>query len=376
MDERLQRTAQAVRDTGADWAVLASVDAVAYATGHVVPVEAGPSPFAGGPTLAVVGRDGTVGLVCANVEAAAAAASRVPEPVLYEGYAYDHAVDYPDSYRAAVRALTRLLGVGGRIAAERGLLPAHLTDLLPADPALDITPALRRARATKTEAELAALQRCAEAVAIGQRRFLETVRAGVSELAVFAAIRCAIEEFAGARVPVTGDFISGRERTAAFTGWPVHRVIEPGDPVMADLAPRIDGYWGDSCGTTCVGAPGEGFTRLFQTSTAALEHALGFIRPGRTAAAVDAELRAFVGRHGFAYPHHSGHSIGTSVHEFPRLVPYETATLEPDMVLLVEPGCYDPEIGGARSEFMVRLTRDGCEPLCRFEHRLNVEVGL
>jgi Xaa-Pro dipeptidase len=59
MDERLERTAAAVRGLGADWAVLASVDAVAYATGHVVPVEAGPSPFAGGPTLALVAADGS-----------------------------------------------------------------------------------------------------------------------------------------------------------------------------------------------------------------------------------------------------------------------------------------------------------------------------
>jgi Xaa-Pro dipeptidase len=235
---------------------------------------------------------------------------------------------------------------------------------------------LRRARATKTAAELAALARCAEAVAIGQRVFLDTVRPGRSELAVFADVRRAIEEFAGRRVPITGDFLSGAERTAGFTGWPVNRKIQAGDPVMADLAPRIDGYWGDSCGTTCVGKPSAAFERLFRTSKAALEHAVGFIRPGRTAAEVDAELRAFVGREGFAYPHHSGHSIGTAVHEWPRLVPYETdAALEPDMVLLVEPGCYDPEVGGVRSEYMLRVTRDGCEIMHRFEHRLAVEVG-
>ena len=192
---------------------------------------------------------------------------------------------------------------------------------------------------------------------------------------MFADVRTAIEEFAGCRVPITGDFLSGAERTAGFTGWPVNRTIETGDPVMADLAPRIDGYWGDSCGTTCVGAPSAGFERLFRTSKAALEHALDYIRPGRTAAEIDAELRRFVGREGFAYPHHSGHSIGTAVHEWPRLVPYETAALEPDMVLLVEPGCYDPEIGGVRSEYMLRVTRDGCEVMHRFEHRMFVEVA-
>ena len=100
MDERLERTAAAVRGLGADWAVLASVDAVAYATGHVVPVEAGPSPFAGGPTVALVAADGSAGLVCANVEAAAAAASRVAEVVTYEGYAFDHEVSHVDAWRA------------------------------------------------------------------------------------------------------------------------------------------------------------------------------------------------------------------------------------------------------------------------------------
>ncbi|MFO1035306.1 MAG: Xaa-Pro peptidase family protein [Geminicoccaceae bacterium] len=375
MDERQARAAEAVRAAGADWGVLASVDGVAYASGHVVPVEAGPSPFAGGPTLVLIGADGTLGIVCANVEAAAAKASRAEVTEVYEGYAFDHGVDYQAGWREAVGRLAKRLGLGGRLAAERGFLPKSLDGLLAVDNAPDLTPHLRRARATKTGAELATLARCAEAVAIGQRVFLETARAGRSELAVFADVRCAMEEFAGCRVPITGDFLSGVERTAGFTGWPVNRTIQAGDPVMADLAPRIDGYWGDSCGTTCVGAPSAAYERLFRTSKAALEHAVEFVRPGRTAAEVDAEMRAFVGREGFAYPHHTGHSIGTAVHEWPRLVPYEQAVLEPDMVLLVEPGCYDPEVGGVRSEYMLRVTRDGAEVMHRFEHRLSVEAG-
>ncbi|MEZ5863993.1 MAG: M24 family metallopeptidase [Geminicoccaceae bacterium] len=368
MDERLERTVQALREVGADWAVLASVDGVGYATGHFAPVEAGPSPFAGGPTVALIDRNGVAGIACANVEAAAAGASRVTEVELYEGYAFDHGVDYIDSYRTAVGSLARRLGVGGRLAGERGHVPQILGDVLPVDTALDLTPPLRRLRATKTAEELAALRRSAEAVAIGQRRFLEALRPGRSELAVFAEIRCAIEEFAGCRVPITGDFISGAARSSAFTGWPIHRVIEPGDPVMADLAPRIDGYWGDSCATTSAGPASKGFMKLFEASKGALTHALEIIRPGMTAQELDAQLRAYVGRHGFTYPHHSGHSIGTAVHEFPRLVPYETAVLEPDMVLLVEPGCYDPEIGGVRSEYMIRVTGDGCEILHPFDH--------
>lgn len=372
VDERVARTVQAIREVGADWAVLASVDGVCYATGHAVPIEAGPSPFAGGPTIALVGRDGTAGLVCANVEAGAAKASRIDEVVTYEGYAFDHAVDYLESYRAAVRTLLARLRPSGRIAAERGCFPALVADLITVDPTLDVTPPLRRLRATKTAAELTTLRRCAEAVAIGQNRFHEVLRPGRSELEVFADIRSSIEMFAGCRVPITGDFLSGPERTAGFTGWPIHRVIKPGDPVMADLAPRIDGYWGDSCATTSAGPASAASMKLFEVSKGALTHVQEILRPGITAQAFDAELRAYVGRHGYSYPHHSGHSIGTAVHEFPRLVPYETATLEPDMVLLVEPGCYDPEVGGVRSEYMFRVTATGCEIMHPFEHRPSV----
>jgi Xaa-Pro aminopeptidase len=203
---------------------------------------------------------------------------------------------------------------------------------------------------------------------VGQHAALRSARPGMSELALFSDIRLAMEEFAGERVPVTGDLLSGSTRTAAFTGWPVGRVIAANDPIIADLAPRIAGYWGDSCGSFVLGEPTQAYLRIFHAARSALDLALEIMRPGLAITDLDRQLRAHVGRDGFAYPHHSGHSIGTSVHEFPRLVPYETTRLRPDMVLMVEPGAYHPEVGGVRTEWMIRITETGCEPMAPFPH--------
>ena len=375
MDDRLQRTVAAIRAAGAQWGVLTSVDAVAYATGHAPVIEAGPSPFAGGPTVALVGADGGSGLVAPNVEAASLAATWVDERALYEGYAYERPAPLHENYLAAVRGLAAKLGFGGTLAVEPASFTAALAEALGGGRTTDLTPALTRARMIKTAAELALLRRCAEAAAVGQRAFLRAVRPGRTELAVFADIRCAMEEFAGERMAITGDFLSGRQRTAGFTGWPTDRVIEAGDPVIADLAPRLGGYWGDSCAGLVVGLPDERFRRQFRAAKDALEHALSIIRPGLTAAELDREIRGMVARVGYRYPHHTGHSIGTAVHEFPRIVSHDATPLEADMVLMVEPGAYDPEVGGVRTEWMIRVTPGGCEPLAPFEHVVSAGGG-
>src|SRR5260221_287814 len=72
-DERTQRVAAAAKDLGADWAVLTSPDTVYYAAQHAGVIETGPSPFAGGPSIAFVSAaDSFVGLVVNNLEEAAA----------------------------------------------------------------------------------------------------------------------------------------------------------------------------------------------------------------------------------------------------------------------------------------------------------------
>ncbi|MCM0752741.1 hypothetical protein DEA98_21370 [Brucella pseudogrignonensis] len=45
MDERLARTIDAIKASGADWGIFTSPDGIAYASGHIVSIEAGPSPL-------------------------------------------------------------------------------------------------------------------------------------------------------------------------------------------------------------------------------------------------------------------------------------------------------------------------------------------
>lgn len=355
MDERAERVAAALREVGADWAVLTSTDAVAYATGHAPGVEAGPSPFAGGPALAVVGRDGRAGLLAPDAEAA-----RADVVETYDAYGSDHANSPAAAYAEALRRLAATLGVGGVLASEPATHTAALDAVL-GTARVDITPALRRQRATKTAAELVALRRVAAITATGQRAFASALAAGRSELALFADIRRAMEAEAGERLPVAGDLLSGVARTAAVSGWPGARMVRPGEAVLADLAPRLGGYWGDSCATIVAGEADDAQLRLFTTARSALEHAMSIMRPGLSMSALHAAARGCVQRHGFDYPHHTGHSIGTAVHEYPRVTAGEQATLRAGMVLMIEPGAYDPGIGGVRTEWMIEVTQTGCE---------------
>ena len=53
------------------------------------------------------------------------------------------------------------------------------------------------------------------------------------------------------------------------------------------------------------------------------------------------------------------------------LVPDQDVLLEPGMVLMLEPGAYDPEVGGVRLEWMYLVTDTGNEVLSDFPHALH-----
>lgn len=362
----------AARQSRAGWALLTDVETVCYATGFAPTVEVGTSPFAGGPAVALVSPAGEVSLLVTNLERGTAEACHADEVHDYLGYCAERQQPLAENYRRALADLLDLNRVRGPVAVEFRSLTASAADTLSVRDCqpIEITPTLDLVRAVKTDDEIQLLRRASELSDIGQAATRQAIAPGLTELEVFGQLRTAWESVAGSRVAVTGDFLSGTHRTAGVAGWPGNRPFEEGDLVIADLAPRRDGYWTDSCSTYAVGEATAAARRLHRVATNALDSAIALLRPGLRACDLDETMRAVVHADGYTYPHHSGHGIGTSVHEYPRLVPAETAVLKPGMVLLLEPGAYDPSVGGVRLEWMFLLTDTGAERISKFEHQL------
>ncbi|MCX8279024.1 Xaa-Pro peptidase family protein [Phyllobacterium sp. 0TCS1.6C] len=370
MDERLARTIEAIKASGADWGLFTSPDGIAYASGHIVSIETGPSPFAGGPAIALVGKHGECGLVVTNLEAETP--SWADMILTYEGFSYKEPTDIFANYCNATQEHCTRLGVGGTIGIEQNSFPMSLLPLVSTQRHVSLDDAFKRQRMVKTATEITLLREAALTASAGQRALIEHGKPGRSELEIFADVRLAMETSAGERLPLAGDFISGKERTSAFMGWPTNRVIATGDPLICDLAPRVKGYWGDSCASVMLGKASVGFEKQFNAVKSALDLAIEIVRPGLGIGELDQKLQAHIAAQGYGYAHHSGHSIGTSVHEWPRLVSYETERFKKDMVVMVEPTSFDPDIGGVRLEFMLHVTEIGCEVLADFEHRMSI----
>ena len=366
VDERALRVAEAVRAAGADWAVLTAPASVSYATGHDEPAGAGRSPFAGGPAVAIVAADGDTVLVAADADIDPGVV-RADAMQSYEAFALPPGSRGLDGlYLDAVRAALAESGVGGTVGFEPATCPDGVRGLL-AGTTVDLTAALRDARAVKTPAEVETLRACAALTAVGQRAAHDAAAPGMTELELFAEIRRALDAEVGEPVALGADLLSGVARTAGVMGGPGPRVLEDGDPVICDLVPRSRGYWGDSCLSWTLGEPSAGYTRLYAVARRALDHAAETLRPGMTAGEFAVGVLAVIEDAGLSDPIHVGHGIGVTNFEHPRLVPGAPEELLPGMVLMVEPGAYDAGVGGVRLEQMFLVTDGGNEVMSPYD---------
>jgi Xaa-Pro aminopeptidase len=79
-------------------------------------------------------------------------------------------------------------------------------------------------------------------------------------------------------------------------------------------------------------------------------------------------VRQFIAAAGYpVYPHHTGHGVGVTGHEAPRIVPYNNEVLAEGMVIMLEPGIYLPGETGVRLEDALLVTATGAEVLTRHD---------
>lgn len=284
-------------------------------------------------------------------------------------------VDGENPYRLVAELAARG-GKAARVAVSDAMIALHVLELrgdLPADQVL-AGPILRELRMRKDADEIAALRAAGEAIDRAHAQVPELLRAGRTEAEVGADIARLIVECGHERA----DFvIVGSGPNGASPHHDVSsRVIEAGDLVVVDIGgPLPSGYNSDSTRTYAVGEPREADApETYRVLQAAQQAAVDAVRPGVTAASIDAAAREPISAAGFGteFIHRTGHGIGLDVHEEPYIQGDNDLVLEPGMTFSVEPGIYHDGRWGARIEDIVVVTPDGVQPLNARPHELLV----
>lgn len=292
--------------------------------------------------------------------------------VSYTGYTVDQPLTGQVKLRGLFRSVVRN-NLSGKIGVELRDAPADIVlslhelgaaELIPTDTWLD------HFRPIKTAEELTKLRANFDLTGIGHAAARQAAQVGATEIDVWNAAHYAIEKAAGQRVPLGNDCVVGY-RTENIGGAPLDLEIRAADSIIVDLSVILNGYWSDSCATYYPGEPTPKQKAMHQTAQRALDMAISMVKPGAVAKEIDAALREFIRKEGYpVYPHHSGHSLGVTSHEDPRIVPYNDMPLQENMVVMLEPGIYFPKETAVRLEDAVLVTKDGAEILTHHDKSL------
>ena len=154
--------------------------------------------------------------------------------------------------------------------------------------------------------------------------------------------------------------------------------LEAGDLVVVDIFPRDkeSKYFADMTRTFCRGEPTAEMRRRYEVTREAYEAALEAVEAGVTGADVHDAACDVIEEAGYdtlrsspdaetGFIHSTGHGVGLAIHEQPSVSP-SGGELEDGHVITIEPGLYDPAVGGVRIEDLVVVREDGYENLTEY----------
>jgi Xaa-Pro aminopeptidase len=155
-------------------------------------------------------------------------------------------------------------------------------------------------------------------------------------------------------------------------------VLRAGLPIVLDIFPfhKTTRYWGDMTRTVVRGTPPPEVERMWDAVREAQQLGLDMVKPGINGRDIHYAICDVFKKRGYGslaapyrdiqsdarFIHGTGHGLGLEIHEFPRVSEVDIV-LEVGDVVTIEPGLYDPRLGGIRIEDLVVVTEDGCRNL-------------
>ena len=281
------------------------------------------------------------------------------------------------------------LGIAGSIGADQDGYPGILGYQGPAlsevtsGSAAPLAVAIESMMVRKTEAEIALIRESARWCEHAHRLLQEFTRPGVTEAqaslrAGHDATLAMLRELDDNGQQASADGVSAgyHGQIGLRSAWAhavAHNIeFKAGDVLVSETSAPIWGYNAELERAMIIGPPTDEMRRLFDHTVAAQQVALDALRPGVTCADVDgAVMRYFEENDLLPYwRQHTGHAIGLRNHEAPFLDLGDHTPVEPGMVFTIEPGLYDPGIGGFRHSDTVAVTADGIDVLTEYPRDL------
>ncbi len=199
---------------------------------------------------------------------------------------------------------------------------------------------------------------------------LETIEPGQREEEVAATLEYEMKR-RGSVVPGFTSIVAAGANASLPHYRPGRAKVPSRGVLLIDWGATVDGYRSDMTRTFHLGSRNGAWSRkmdeVYDIVLEAHERSAGALCPGADCAEVDAVARDCIAEAGYGdrFGHSLGHGIGMDVHEGPGLSRMMRGkTLEPGMVVTIEPGIYLPGVGGVRIEDDYLITARGARSLC------------
>ena len=162
-----------------------------------------------------------------------------------------------------------------------------------------------------------------------------------------------------------------------------HGPLRAHEAIVMDIYPQHSSrYWADMTRTVSKGQPPDAIVRMYEVVKRAQDEAIAMLRPGVTGKEIHERVEDIIFEAGYdtlrpghkhrpddpvirGFFHGTGHGVGLEIHELPSIGrgKWGMVPLEPGDVVTIEPGVYDPDIGGVRLEDMLVVTENGARDL-------------
>jgi Xaa-Pro aminopeptidase len=169
-----------------------------------------------------------------------------------------------------------------------------------------------------------------------------------------------------------------------YAGEPEEK-LKADQPIILDVYPRSiqKRYWSDMTRTVVKGRASPKVKQMFETVFEAKNASLDAIQAGALGSQVYDICCDILEKAGYettrggkkvtkGMTHSLGHGVGLQIHESPRINELSTSPLREHNVVTVEPGIYDPNIGGVRLEDIIEVTKSGYNNLTRMKTQLEI----